>query len=130
MNIRLFFKHAAIYGLANLLLYAGSFVLLPLYTCYLSPADYGVLEILGRLAETFGTCMLVGGLRQAMLTFYQQNQDAERERLVSSTLALVLCTCLLGGGLMMALADPLSGLFRSAEQAVGADLFRLAILGI
>jgi O-antigen/teichoic acid export membrane protein len=130
MNIRYFFKHAAIYGLANVLLYAGSFVLLPLYTWKLHPGDYGVLEILGRLAETFGTCMLFGGFRQALLTFYQQNQDAERERLVSSTLALVLGTCLLGGGLLMVLADPLSGVFRTAEEALNADLFRLAILGI
>ena len=74
MNDRSFVKHAAVYGLASLLVQAGGFVLLPLYTHCLTPSDYGVLEVLGRLAETVGTCLMFGGFRQALLTFYQQSQ--------------------------------------------------------
>jgi O-antigen/teichoic acid export membrane protein len=134
MSKESFFRHAAVYGLANLLVQAGSFILVPIYTRCLTPADYGVLEVVSRLAETVGTCLLFGGFRQALLTFYQQaGQDAERRRIISSTLALFGCTCL-GGVLVLGLAGPLSGwlstVVRDGTPAVSAGLVRLAILGI
>src|SRR5579884_3232113 len=102
-----FLRHAAVYSMATLLVQAGGFVLLPLYTRCLSPADYGILEVLGRLAETVGTCLLFGGFRQALLTFYQQSDgEGERRRVVGTTLGLVACTCLLGGGLVLPFAEP------------------------
>jgi O-antigen/teichoic acid export membrane protein len=130
-----FFKHAAVYGLANLILQAGGVVLLPLYTRCLSPADYGVLEVLGRLAETVGTCLLFGGFRQALLTFYQQStQEVERRRIVSTTLGLFVLTCLVGGGPVLALAGPfsrwLSAALEGGAAAISVGLLRLAVLGI
>ena len=135
MNDRSFVKHAAVYGLAGLLMQAGGFVLLPLYTHCLTPSDYGVLEVLGRLAETVGTCLMFGGFRQALLTFYQQSErESERRRVVSSTLSLFGLTTLLGGGLALALADPLSRLLGSITHQdappISAWLLRLAILAI
>jgi O-antigen/teichoic acid export membrane protein len=130
-----FFRHAAVYGLCNLLVQAGGVVLLPLYTHYLTPADYGVLEVLGRLAETVSTCLVFGGLRQALLTFYQQStHDAERRRIVTTTLTLLALTCVLGGGLVLAAAGPLSRALGQALQShghgVSAGLLRLAVFAI
>jgi O-antigen/teichoic acid export membrane protein len=130
-----FVKHAAVYGLANLILQAGGVVLLPLYTRCLSPADYGVLEVLGRLAETVGTFLLFGGFRQALLTFYQQSgTEAERRRIVSTTLVLFTLTCLAGGVPVLALADPigraLGAALEGGGQVIGGGLLRLAVLGI
>jgi O-antigen/teichoic acid export membrane protein len=130
-----FVRHAAVYGLCNLLVQAGGVVLLPLYTRFLSPADYGVLEVLGRLAETVSTCLIFGGLRQALLTFYQQSSgEAERRRIVTTTLALMGLTCVLGGGLVLAAAGPLSRALGHALQSQGAGvsagLLRLAVLAI
>lgn len=135
MNDRSFVKHAAVYGLTNLLMQAGGFVLLPLYTHCLTPADYGVLEVLGRLAETAGTCLMFGGFRQALMTFYQQGRtETERRRVVSTTLSLVGFSGLLGGGLMLALAGPfgnLLGAFLPGDAStIRASLLRLATLAI
>ncbi len=135
MNDRSFVKHAAVYGLASLLVQAGGFVLLPLYTRYLTPSDYGVLEVLGRLAETVGTCLMFGGFRQALMTFYQQSQrETERRRVVATTLSLFGVTSLIGGGIVLALAEPLSwqlGHFMHQDAAaISPWLLRLAILGI
>ena len=132
---RSFIKHAAIYGLAGLLMQAGGFVLLPLYTRYLSPSDYGVLEVLSRLAETVATCLMFGGLRQALLTFYQQSPDeAARRRVVATMLSLLGSTVLLGGGLVLALAEPLSGLLgrfmHAGDAPIRAGLLRLALAAV
>jgi O-antigen/teichoic acid export membrane protein len=130
-----FFRHAFVYGLANLILQAGGVVLLPLYTRCLSPADYGVLEVLGRLAETVGTCLLFGGFRQALGTFYQQaSHEDDRRRIVSTTLGMFALTCLLGGGPVLALATPIGGWLSAALDnggtAIDGGLLRLAVLAV
>ncbi len=135
LSTRSFVKHAAVYGLAGLLVQAGGFILLPLYTHCLTPADYGVLEVLGRMAETVGTCLMFGGFRQALLTFYQQAPgEVERRQVVATTLSLFSTTILLGGGLVIILANPLSELLNQFMHTDGtrisASLFRLAIVAI
>ncbi len=114
ISSRSFVKHAAVYGLAGLLVQAGGFVLLPLYTHCLTPADYGVLEVLSRMAETVGTCLMFGGFRQALLTFYQQSpHEAERRQVVATMLSLFGTTILLGGGLGAGAGRPAQ---RTAQQ--------------
>src|SRR5205807_1769339 len=105
-----FFKHAAVYGLANLLLQGGGMILLPIYLRCLSESEYGVLEVVGRLAETVGACLLFGGFRQALLTFYQQiEEEPRRQQLVCSALVLYLCSALVGGGLALVALPELCG---------------------
>src|SRR5262245_31447832 len=130
-----FVKHAAAYGLASLLLQAAGVILLPLYTRCLRPADYGVLEVVGRLAETVAPLLLFGGFRQALLTFYQQSShETERRQIVSTTLGLFAFTCLVGGGPVLLLAEPISGWLSSVlgqgETVISPGLLRLAVLGI
>ena len=48
-----FLRHAAVYGVAAALVQAAGFLLLPMYLRCLGPADYGVLEVVTRFAETF-----------------------------------------------------------------------------
>ena len=92
-----FLRHAAIYGLGTLLIHAGSLVLLPIYLRCLSPAEYGFLEVVQRLAETVGTCLLFGGFRQALYTFYQQAPtEPDRRRVVMATFVLVLAAGCVG----------------------------------
>jgi O-antigen/teichoic acid export membrane protein len=135
ISSRSFLKHAAVYGLAGLLVQAGGFVLLPLYTHYLTPADYGVLEVLSRLAETVGTCLIFGGLRQALLAFYQQSPDeAARRKVVATMFSLLGITILVGGGLLLVLAGPLSGVLNTflhpGDAPIRASLLRLALLSV
>ncbi len=128
---RSFLRHAAVYGLANIVVQAGSFVLLPLYTHCLTPADYGVLEVLGRLAETVSACLLIGGLRQALLTHYQQADGAlARARVVSAALTLLAFCCVVGGGAALVLVEPLNGLLVTGGAPLGVGLLRLAVLTI
>ena len=80
MHKESFFKHAAVYGLANLLLQGGSIVLLPIYLRCLSRADYGVLEVVGRLAETVGAWRSM--IRRPGRSFGSASTRARRPRCV------------------------------------------------
>jgi O-antigen/teichoic acid export membrane protein len=134
MKATAFFKHATVFGLCSICVQAGGVVLLPLYTRCLDPRAYGLLEIIGRLAETVSMCLLVGGMRQALLTFYRQGEsDLDRRQVVCGMYALLGVVCTLGGLLAMLFAGPLSRLLGDAMEARGElspTLLRLAFLAI
>jgi len=79
-------KHSSIYGLANLLNRGVSLLLLPLYTHYLSPADYGTLSLLYFTTAFIG--MIVDmGIGAAMSRFYfDSDEQSERNLAVSSAM--------------------------------------------
>jgi O-antigen/teichoic acid export membrane protein len=130
MNARSFLKHAAVYGLASMLTQAAGLVLLPLYTRYLTPSDYGILEVLGRIAETAATVLLLGGFRQALLTFYQQAPDeSERRQVVSGAFLLAASACVAGIALTLLLIRPLQW-FVLGQANQSEWLLLLALFGI
>src|SRR5579871_2829974 len=109
-----FLRHAAVYGAGNLLVYAGGFLLLPLYVRCLDASQYGTLDVLNRLGEVVLLCLLYNGLRQALIAFYNQaRDDRERRAVVGSALAMAALLLGAGGGLVFLFASPLSHWLRT-----------------
>jgi len=121
---RSFLKHAAVYGLGTLLLQAASVVLLPLYTRYLAPADYGVLEILSRAGQVLGILLMANGITTATFAFYCQAKTPEERRTVAATVTTFMFSIfLIGGLLVVAFARPFGAM-------IGVDNPMLAAVGI
>lgn len=122
---RSFLKHAAVYGLGTLLVQAGGFVLLPVYLRCLSPEEYGVLEVVSRVAETLAAILLLAGFRQALFAFHQQaKDDLDRRRVVTGALLLVGGAAVVGG-VGYALARPWLRF-----DSLPGELLTLAVVGI
>lgn len=100
-------KHAVIYGVGNTATKAVSFLLLPIYTRYLSTEDYGILAILTTFSLVMGI-ILEMGLRFALFRYYFLYEDTERRRKLACTVFLFLllssATVL---GLLLVLVQPL-----------------------
>jgi O-antigen/teichoic acid export membrane protein len=127
MRASSFLKNAAVYGFGNLLVQVAGFVLVPLYTRSLARADYGTLEVLNRTSEVLVLCLMVNGLSQGAFTFYKQAvTDEERRRAVASSFALVWLLGVIGGGMVMLAAGPLSAWLRVGSPG----LLRLAIFAL
>ena len=62
-------KHSAIYGLGGLVSRILAVLLLPLYTSYLTPADYGRVETLVALSAIL-VMVLRAGISTAFFRFY------------------------------------------------------------
>jgi len=63
---------------------AVGFIMIPIYTHYLTPADYGVLELLTMTSDVIA--MLIGvGLAQSVLRFYYNYESQGERNLVVST---------------------------------------------
>ncbi len=85
-----FLKHTAVYGFGSVLLQAVGIVLLPIYTHYLAPADYGVLDIINRTGDIIVVLLMANGIRGAAFTFYCQAETEEMRARTASTVAAVL----------------------------------------
>jgi len=77
-------KHTLIYGTGILLGKAIGFFLIPLYTHYLTPRDYGILELLDLtgyiMGEFFGM-----GLSESILRYYPYYSEEKDKKAVVST---------------------------------------------
>lgn len=106
-----FIKHAAIYGFGTVLLQGASALLLPLYTYYLSPAEFGILEVINRTGEIFQIVLMANGIRLAALTFYRQAQPGLDQDRVAPTVTLLVTVLLVSGGVVgFLLRDPIAAL--------------------
>lgn len=129
MRSQSFLRHAAIYGLGTILIQAAGFFLIPLYTWYLSPSDYGILEVLNRLAEVLIIGLLFGGLRQATLAFHGQSKDqTERQQTVATLIVLLAGISLLGSVAIYWYAEPVAACLSIAEPGLLALAVTAALL--
>ena len=109
-ELRFLLRHSSIYGLGNLLSRAVAFLMLPLYTRYLTPTDYGVLELID--VTTGMVAIVIGlGLDAAVSRFYYESADENDRRLVLSTAFwLAGMLALVGVALAAAFSAPLASL--------------------
>jgi len=87
---RQFFYHTLVFGFGGILAQLVPFILFPLYTNYLSPAEYGILDVIQRASGLINTVMMIGGIRLAALTFYRQAKTEEERHKVAVTISLTL----------------------------------------
>ena len=108
---------SATYGLGDLLTKAIAFLLIPVYTRFLSPADYGILGVASAITAVLAILYPVG-LNAAAMRFYYDTPDEKSRRDLLGTLALAVLV--IGFALTLILAaTPLgSALFRAAVKDI------------
>ena len=84
-EIRFLLTHSSVYGLGTVVSRLVAFVLLPLYTRYLTPKDYGVLETIEVSSGIVGIVITVGIIRGLSRFYYESEDIRERNRVVSTT---------------------------------------------
>src|SRR6266516_557244 len=102
------FRHSAIYGLGSIVARILAVLLLPLYTRYLSPTDYGLIETLVALAAVL-TALVAQAMKSAFFRFYFDSAEPERRLLVVRTAfwyVFAASTAVLVAG--VALSQPIS----------------------
>ena len=65
-------RHSSIYAIGMIAARIASFLLLPLYTHFLSPEDYGILALLEVVAMYFGITVNAG-FNEALTRFYYKH---------------------------------------------------------
>jgi len=121
-------KHSVIYGLGGLVSRILAVLLLPLYTQYLTPSDYGKVETLVA-ATTVLTILLRFGISSAFFRFYFDSPDATHRVTVVRTsfwFTMTMATAGLVAGVL--LAPEISHLLFGNAHA--ANVVRAAFVGL
>lgn len=86
---KLLAKHSFIYASGNLLSTIAAFLLLPVYTRYLTPRDYGIKELVGLSTDVIGI-LVATAISSAMYRFYfEYEEEKERNEVISSSFIAV-----------------------------------------
>ncbi len=119
-------KQSAIYGLGSMVSRLLAVLLLPLYTHYLSPSDYGKVGVLTAWSAVL-VIVLRAGISTAFFRFYfDADDDRGRTRVVRTSFWFTMAMATAGLVLGLAFAEPISAAFRD----VGADLVRATLVGV
>jgi O-antigen/teichoic acid export membrane protein len=121
-NVRRVFGQLVVYGSADVAVLAVNFLLLPVYTRVLSPAEYGVLALL-LVIEAFLKLLLRWGLDTSFLRlYYDYPSPADRKRLAGTTVILLLLVNGMLLGVLLLLVPVV------ADMLLGSPGYRTALI--
>ena len=122
-------NHGAIYAVGNIARNMVSFIMLPIYTTYLTPADYGTIELLSILIDFVG---LILGVRlgEAIFRYYcDTDSKQEKDSIIASALFIVASLNLIGVLLIIAFSSTVSTLlFGHPDNSKLVELFSWVLL--
>jgi len=99
-KIRELSKNITVYGLGDVAVSVINFLLLGVYVLFFSPADYGVISVLGAL-EVIAKIVFRFGLDGSFMRFYYDAGDDDGRRRLASTICFFLLA--LDGGVLVVL---------------------------
>ena len=104
-ELKVVLRHSTTYAVSNFLSRIVSFVMIPVYTRFLSPDDYGILELI-TITLTVLSIVLAGGLTEAVSRFYfDYKEQRDRNRVIS----VGLISFIVLGVVAFAVLAPFSG---------------------
>ena len=121
-------KHSVVYGLGGLVSRILAVLLLPLYTRYLSPSDYGKVETLIALTTVVGIALRLG-ITSAFFRFYFDSAEPEaRRRVLRTSFWFTMGMATVGLAVGVALSSEISQLLFGSTG--DADLVAASFVGL
>lgn len=117
---------AAVYGLTSVLSQVITFFLLPLYTSYLGPGDYGIVAMLALTSAVYQPLANLGLSSAIFRRFNTTKDEGERQLVLSSALFAVLGTSTLLFATAAVASRPLTDVLLGPEVGVELVLVTLA----
>ena len=121
-------KHSGIYSLGLVLTRLASFLLLPIYTRYLNPADYGTMAILDLTAAVFGTLIGTGIVSAVNRYHFEAHNEVEQDAIwwTGLTFLGLIATALVTPAWL--LRTPLAHLTLGPDYDQGSYFYTLVLL--
>lgn len=121
-------KHSGIYGLGAILTRLASFLLLPFYTSYLQPAEYGCIAILDVTASVLGI-LITAGISGAVTRYHFEAKDERAQSRVwwtGMTIVIVMATGIVAPAWLA--RDSLARLTLGPSEPDGGYYYQLILL--
>lgn len=132
MSLRSLFSSSAIYAVSNLLQRGLTFLLLPLYTRYLTKAEFGAMDLLYQSVFILGLLSSLGLTQGLARGFYLgKPSEEDRRKMLGVTACVLLPVVLITGLILYAASAPLCQLmFKGKGDPVWLKLTAVFYLGV
>jgi O-antigen/teichoic acid export membrane protein len=117
----------AAYQVADLVSKFMAVLLLPVYTRYIPPAGYGVVELLGNGVILISILVRFGMIESFLRFYFSDDDPRRRDALARRSVAFLLVTTTTVSLVLAALAAPLSKIVLGYHDPA---IFRIAVLGL
>lgn len=112
-------KHSIVYGLSVAIGQVVGFFLIPVYTRYLSPADYGGLEIFQTTLSILSIILVMGLTSGLFMSYFNCDDEEKRKTVVGTVFIFLTATSFLFLPILMIFAGSFSTLvFGSVEYTL------------
>jgi len=89
-DLKSILKHGSVYSFGNMLGKVVGFIMIPVYTSYLTPKDYGTLELLTLVSIVLSTILALR-MSSGLTRFYIRCEtDTEKKQLVATLLTFII----------------------------------------
>ena len=95
VHIPRIFKNSAIYSIVTMLQKGMSFFLLPLYTAFLSPEDYGVINVVLAVSSLLSQLIMLA-LNGAATRFHYNTNDEDKRKVLWGTITTLVLLSTIG----------------------------------
>ena len=102
-------------------------LLLPVYTRYINPAGYGVVELLGNGVILISILVRFGMIESFLRFYYTDDDQARRDSLARRAIGFLLLTTTIASIVLAVFAAPLSKIVLGYRDPA---IFRIAVLGL
>lgn len=87
-------RHGLVYGVAGAAAKLVGFVMIPVYTRFLTPSDYGILELFQLTANLIGIILALGFTSSVLRFYFQYNSKRDRDQVISTGLIATITVAL------------------------------------
>lgn len=127
-DLKRLFRHSGVYLVGNLFNRLGAFLLLPVYTGYLSVDEYGRLELLYSLSAVISVICSAGLAHSTLRFYFDRKLEHERHRAIATGLTVVLISVSLGAAAVYMVRAPVASWLLDDAAYASAISLTLAIL--
>ncbi|WP_196159515.1 oligosaccharide flippase family protein [Reinekea sp. G2M2-21] len=121
-------KSSSIYAASELIRSAASLVMLPIYTRFLAPSDYGIIELLTMVLDLFA---VIAGLRLGPAIIRLIHSELDKSEVVTASVTIAILVSITGVILITSTSNLLSmALFDSTENAYLLKVFSISLFAM
>lgn len=103
-ELKRLFRHSIIYGIGSIISRIMGFLMIPIYTRYLTTQEYGIVEILDLVSYIATTVIIAGFVPAASKYYFSYKEDSDKNHVISSALIFTTLMSLIGSIILIVLS--------------------------
>ena len=108
-------RHGLVYGVAGAAAKLVGLIMIPVYTRFLTPSDYGLLEIVQLTANLIGIVLALGFTSAVLRFYFHYDSKEDRDQVISTGLVATITMALGATLLLLPQSRRLSGLLTGSD---------------